>query len=175
MKTPKYQRILVALDGSDCSELALEHAVALAQTYHAKLRLLYVIDEVAFNIGQPRTPQGFWQTVRAAGKDILHSAKELAAENGIAAQTKLVEIPTMGSLIRHVAEVIVQQGVRDRADLVVIGTHGRRGVSRLMLGSVAEGVLRGSPVPVLLIPGPPRAKDIAGNGLSVCDDRIHRQ
>jgi nucleotide-binding universal stress UspA family protein len=153
MKTHLYQRILVALDGSDCSELALRHAVRLAQTYRAKLRLLHVIDEVAFNVGQPDTPQEFWRTVRAAGKDILGSAKARAAESGIAAQTKLLEIPTMGSLIRHVAEVVVQEAVRDRADLVVIGTHGRRGLSRLILGSVAEGVLRGSPVPVLLIPG----------------------
>jgi nucleotide-binding universal stress UspA family protein len=153
MKTRLYQRILVALDGSDCSELALRHAVQLARTYRAKLRLLHVIDEVAFNVGQPDTPKEFWQTVRAVGKDILRSAKARAAESGVAAQTKLLEIPTMGSLIRHVAEVIVQEAVRDHADLVVIGTHGRRGLSRLILGSVAEGVLRGSPVPVLLIPG----------------------
>ena len=154
MKAPSYQRILVALDGSDCSGLALGHAVQLARTYHAKLRLLHVIDEFAFNIGQPRTPQEFWQAARAAGKDILSRAKELSAKSGVAAQTKLIEMLTMGSLIRHVAEVIVQEAVRDRADLVVIGTHGRRGVNRLMLGSVAEGVLRGSPVPVLLVPGP---------------------
>ena len=109
MKTRLYQRILVALDGSDCSELALRHAVRLAQTYRAKLRLLHVIDEVAFNVGQPDTPQEFWQTVRAAGKDILRSAKAHAAKSGIAAQTKLLEIPTMGSLIRHVAEVIVHR------------------------------------------------------------------
>jgi len=160
MKTPKYRRILVALDGSDCSGCALGHAVALARTYHAKLRLLHVIDEVAFDIGQPRTPQEFWQAVRTEGKDILHRAKELAAKNAIVAQAKLVEIPKMGSLIRHVAEVIVQEAVRDRADLVVIGTHGRRGMSRLILGSVAEGVLRRSPIPILLIPGPP-AQDIS--------------
>ncbi|HEV8110661.1 MAG TPA: universal stress protein [Burkholderiales bacterium] len=153
MKKLIYRRILVAMDGSECSELALRHAVQFARTHRAKLHLLYVVDEIGLNVGQPRTPDEFWQAVRKAGKGTLDKAKAQAAESGIATQTKLIEIPTMGSLVRHVAEVIVQEAVRSRADLVVVGTHGRRGLSRLLLGSVAEGVLRHCTVPVLLVRG----------------------
>jgi nucleotide-binding universal stress UspA family protein len=81
------------------------------------------------------------------------NAKARAARDGVKAETKLTEIRSFGSLVNRVPDVIVQEARRWRADLIVIGTHGRRGLSKLLLGSVADGVVRTSATSVLLIRG----------------------
>ena len=148
-----YERILVALGGSPCSVVALRHATQLALAQGSKLRLLHVINEVGPNVGHPRIPEKFWKAKRRAGKRILNSAKSRAAKSGAEAEAKMLEIATMGTLVRHIPEVIVKEAERWPADLVVIGTHGGRGLNRFLLGSVADGVLRRSSVPVLLVRG----------------------
>lgn len=149
-----YNRILVALDGSATSERALQHAIRLASEQRAELRLLHVVDELGVNLGQTPTPDAFWASARKAGDRILEEARTRASMVGIEADTKLLEIRSLGALIRRVADLIVEDAQRWPADLIVIGTHGRRGLSKVLLGSVAEGVIRTSPVPVLLIHGP---------------------
>ena len=151
-----YRRVLAALDGSPSSGLALRHAIETARLHGARLRLVHVVDELGFNVGHPRTPQEFWKAVRRAGKLILENGRERAAQEGIEAETKLLEIRTVGALVRHVPEVIANEAARWKADLLVIGTHGRRGLNRLLLGSVATGVVRAASVPVLLVRGPAR-------------------
>jgi nucleotide-binding universal stress UspA family protein len=83
-----------------------------------------------------------------AGKRILAEAAATAGKAGLPADTRLVEIETLQG---RVADVIVQEARAWQAALIVVGTHGRRGLSHLFLGSVAEGVVRIAPVPVLLI------------------------
>ncbi|HLB16507.1 MAG TPA: universal stress protein [Burkholderiales bacterium] len=94
---------------------------------------------------------------RKAGMRILENASVRAVKAGIEPQTKLLEIRTLGALVRRVADAIVEDAERWSADLIVIGTHGRRGLSKLFLGSVAEGVVRISSIPVLLIRGTDRS------------------
>jgi nucleotide-binding universal stress UspA family protein len=151
-----YKRILVAIDGSETAERALREGVALAKAHRARLRLVHVVDELTVAGERPATLTDYWKAVRQAGERILESARTHAAKTGIAAETRLAEIRTFGSVVRRVPDVIVDEAERWRADLVVIGTHGRRGLSKLLLGSVADGVVRTSGASVLLIRGTAR-------------------
>jgi nucleotide-binding universal stress UspA family protein len=148
-----YRRILVALDGSDTSELALRQAIRLAKVHGARSRLLHVVDELAIGPEPTHTVDDFWRAARHAGERILERAQARAAKAGVKPETKLLEMRTLGALVRRVATAIMAESERWRADLLVIGTHGRRGLSKLVLGSVADGVVRTSARPVLLIPG----------------------
>jgi nucleotide-binding universal stress UspA family protein len=146
-----YKRILVAVDGSETAALALRQAIELARASGARLRLVHVVDEMAGGVAPGRTPDDFWRAAREGGERILRDARALAAKAGAEPETKLVEIRTLGALFRRVSAVIAAESDRWRADLVVLGTHGRRGVSKLVLGSVADGVVRTCGSPVLLV------------------------
>jgi nucleotide-binding universal stress UspA family protein len=146
-----YRRILVAVDGSGTSELALRQAIGLAKAHGARLRLVHVVDELGVKLERTRTLDEFWRAARQAGERILDRARARALTAGIEPETRLLEVRTLGALVRRVATVIVAESERWRADLVVIGTHGRRGLSKLVLGSVADGVVRTCGRPVLLV------------------------
>jgi nucleotide-binding universal stress UspA family protein len=143
-----YQRILVPIDGSKTAERALHEAVKLAAG-KAKLRLVYVIEAI-----YPLDAEGYayidyealQEAVRSTGERTLAQAVETVRRSGITAETALLEEPG-----ERVANVIDDEAVSWKADLIVIGTHGRSGLGRLLLGSVAEGVVRGASVPVLLV------------------------
>jgi len=143
-----YKRILVAIDGSETSNVGLRHAIQLAKEHHAQLRLVNVVDEINLNIDAPGELIEFQERLMKAGTALLQKARKVAAKAALEPETKLLEIL---SLDQKVADVIVEEAKHWRADLVVIGTHGRRGLSRVFLGSVAEGVVRTSTTPVLLI------------------------
>ena len=151
-----YRRILVAVDGSKASGLALRQAIQLAKEQQARLRVVHVVDELLLNVETPRELKEYWGAVRKGGERVLEQASAHAAKAGIDSETKLLEIRTMGGLVRRIADVVVNEAERWRADLIVIGTHGRRALRRLLLGSVAEGVIRMSAAPVLLVRGPRR-------------------
>ena len=148
-----FKRILVAVDGSETSERALREGVALAEAHRARLRLVHVVDEMTARSATPSTPADFWKAARKAGALLLEGARARAAQDGIEPETKLLEIRTFGSLIRRVPNLVVEDARRWEADLIVIGTHGRRGLSKLLLGSVADGVVRTSATSVLLVRG----------------------
>jgi nucleotide-binding universal stress UspA family protein len=152
-----YQRILVATDGSATSERALREAIRLAKEQGARLRVVHVLDELTAKGEVPSTPAEFWKAVRKAGGRILESARARALAEGVEPETKLLEIRTFGSLVRRVPNLIVEEARRWSADLIVIGTHGRRGLSKLLLGSVADGVVRTAGTSVLLIRGAERS------------------
>jgi nucleotide-binding universal stress UspA family protein len=146
-----YSKILVALDGSDTSLHALQQAIELARNLSATLRIVHVVDmnwlplgpELAIDI------EAISAVRRSAGEKILAVARETAQKAGLEAESTLMETETP---TQHVAETIAKEASRWPADVVVLGTHGRRGFERMLLGSVAEGMARRSPVPVLLIP-----------------------
>jgi nucleotide-binding universal stress UspA family protein len=115
--------------------------------------VVHVLDELTAKGEVPSTPAEFWKAVRKAGGRILESARARALEEGVEPETKLLEIRTFGSLVRRVPNLIVEEARRWSADLIVIGTHGRRGLSKLLLGSVADGVVRTAGTSVLLIRG----------------------
>jgi nucleotide-binding universal stress UspA family protein len=142
-----YTRILVPVDGSDCSGAALDHGLRLAHEQQAEVRLVHVIDtEVLYTFeGVNVAPiEAAW---RQAGQEILDGAERYARQAGIT-KTSAALLETGG---RRVAAVIVAECAHWSADLIVMGTHGRHGLEHLLLGSVAEGIVRTTLVPVLLI------------------------
>jgi len=143
-----YERILVPVDGSDTSNCGLEEASRLAKEQGAKLKCLHVIDEhfLAHDyLGFAYMPDLF-ETLRKNGETILEEAGAKAVKAGVSAESVLRE--GGGS---HVSETILDEAKTWGADLIVMGTHGRRGISHLAIGSDAELVVRGSTVPVLLV------------------------
>jgi len=146
-----YQRILVPIDGSPTSNKGLAEAIAVARLTGGRIRLLHIVNEHAINCGVEGAA-GFWGEMVAAlqdaGRNILELARRHVAAEGINVDSVMPEV--CGS---RVADVVAEQAATWQADLIVIGTHGRRGVRRLMLGSDAEQVLRSAPVPVLLVRG----------------------
>ena len=146
-----FKRILVAVDGSHTAELALQEAIKLAAEVRAQLRIVHVVDIVNLNLSTEfPNPTEIWDAMTKAGKEILRKAAAAANEAGIAVESGLIEIDTLG---QRIPEVIAADADAWSAELVVIGTHGRRGLSRLLMGSVAEGVVRVATKPVLLIRG----------------------
>jgi nucleotide-binding universal stress UspA family protein len=146
-----YSRILLAIDESPASERAVEHAAGLAKGLSATLRILHVVDMGWLTLGPELAVdvETGAETRRAAGDKLLASALERVRAAGVEAEVKLGET---GAPMEWLATEIDDEAKRWPADLVVMGTHGRRGVERLVLGSVAEGVARRSAVPVLLVP-----------------------
>lgn len=144
-----YSRLLVPLDGSPTSLLALEHAAALARMSGGAVVLLHVIEPMRHSSGFER-PKVYIEDVRprflAAGQALLDEAAERLRADGIEVETVLLE-----SSVERVSEQIAKQAEASRCDLVILGTHGRRGVGRLLLGSDAEAVARIAPVPVMLV------------------------
>lgn len=148
-----YAKILVAVDGSDTSRHAIEKALELAKAFSATLRIVHVVDMSWLPIG----PEIGIDTAvmsaarRGVGENVVSSARDAAQQAGFEAEAVLLETETP---VEHVAEAIAREAARWPADLVVLGTHGRRGIQHLMLGSVAERMARLSSAPVLLIPSP---------------------
>ncbi len=144
-----YKRILVPVDGSSVSNLGLKQAMKMARGGRAKVRLLHVVEEFGAFM-TPDTGAGIGpvlDSLRAAGKRTLARIERRARASGLKPSTALVE-----NFAGRVADAIVDEVKRWRPDLVIMGTHGRRGIKRMLLGSDAELVIRSSPVPVLLVP-----------------------
>lgn len=140
-----YRRILVPLDGSPTSERGLEEAIRLARWARAELRLVHVVDSAAAASGVGEMTDVV-PAIRLTGASILARSKSRAAEQGVDADTVLVE-----GLTGRAADVVVDQARSWGADLIVMGTYGRRGLARALQGSDADRVLRSAPVPVLLL------------------------
>lgn len=146
-----YKRILVAVDGSSISHLALQEAVNLSKALQARLRIVTVVETVM--ISGKADYVDFNAVKKAAigyGEEELNKAKQLAQKGGVDAETKLIEIKRTGDRVR---DMISKEADEWPADVIVIGTHGRRGFSGLLMGSVAEGLVHMANKPVLLIRG----------------------
>ena len=146
-----YQRILVPVDGSATAAKGLDEAIRLAKITGASLELVNVVDEMSLALGieaYTAYSQDVIAKLRDGAREILEKAQQQAAAADVGADTKIIE--TFGA---RVADLIVDEAVAAKADLIVIGTHGRRGVGRLFLGSDAQQILRLAPVPVLLVRG----------------------
>ena len=151
-----YQRILVPVDGSHTSTLGLQEAIRIAIDQRARLKLISVVDEliIAQNFEGLINAGDMIDTLRESGKKAINNALALVKKHDLKAETTTFE--TVGD---RVADVIVREAKKCKADLIVMGTHGRRGFNRMVLGSDAEGVLRNSPVPALMLRSPePRAR-----------------
>ncbi|SPJ18688.1 Universal stress protein [Burkholderiales bacterium] len=146
-----YQRILIAADGSNASDLALNEAVKLAAKLQSQLRIVHVIDVRILSGESAFLDAGdLEKALVESGERVLQKAAATAGNAGIKAETKLLKIEDFR---QRIADGIVGESAAWPAELIVVGTHGRRGLSHLFLGSVAEGIVRISQVPVLLIRG----------------------
>lgn len=146
-----YQRILAAVDGSRTSDHALREAVRLAKDQQAALHIVYVVDMVPLIWDvEFLDSEAIQRALRQEGRTVMDRARETAKSAGVEAEALLAEIGTPG---QRVADRIVEAATAWPADLLVIGTHGRRGLDHLLLGSIAEGVARLAPMPVLLVRG----------------------
>jgi nucleotide-binding universal stress UspA family protein len=143
-----FKHILLGTDGSAASEHAAALAVSLARTHGAKLTALYVVDPYPYlGIGETN-PMGFQAYMAAAQQ---HAAQAHAKVAQLCSESQ-PQVPLEVKLVEDVAAArgIVEIAEQDRADLVVVGSHGRTGVARLVLGSVAAKVVAQSHVPVLV-------------------------
>lgn len=149
-----YKRILVPVDGSETSNKAVVAALQLARESGGRVRLVHALDELAYLTGYEYTGD-LLKVARDYAEKVLVDALDMAKSAGVPADTKLMDVPG-----GRLGELIAEEARSWEADLVVVGTHGRRGVSRVLLGSGAEQVLRLAPVPVLAVRAPeePAAK-----------------
>jgi nucleotide-binding universal stress UspA family protein len=146
-----YQNILVPVDGSTTSNLAIQEAARLAQHQgqNAHLELVHVVADIHLMDANSYINYDEMKEIETSiGKKILAQAQTLARQAGMTAEVKLLEAGG-----ERIASILVAEATRWPADLIVIGTHGRSGFSRVLFGSVAEGVIRTAHVPVLLIRG----------------------
>lgn len=144
-----YKHILVAVDGSDTSNVALKEALTLAKEQHSALRLVHVVDlTLAYSDAAAPSLLAYQKALEAAGEKVIADCSAAVRTAGVDFDSNLIVIEALG---QHVYDAIEEEAKRWPADLIVIGTHGRRGVRRLFLGSVAEGLVRVSSKPVLLV------------------------
>ena len=138
-----YDRILVPTDGSTAGEHALEHAIDLARTHEATIQVLYVVTVSGYGgIPIETAWEGVSDALYAEGHDAVERAESIVPAD-VDVETHVLE----GSPSR----TIVDQATPDSCDLIVMGTHGRNGIDRLLLGSVTERVVRRADIPVLAV------------------------
>ena len=144
-----YLKILVPVDGSATSKAGLREAISLAKGQGAQLQLVNVADQhyIAMMGLESSVAMGdMLEATKRSGRAILRNAEAVAKKAGVRASGVLLE-----TLTGPAADPIVRQAKKWGADLIVLGTHGRRGVRRLLMGSDAEQIVRNAPVPVMLV------------------------
>ena len=146
-----YGKILVPVDGSETSIAGLDEAIQIAKLVGGKIRILHVVNEliIDYAFGSGLYANTVIESMRSDGQKILNQAEARARQQGLEPEAVLIE-----SIGGPAAQFIVEQAKEWPADLVVMGTHGRRGLRRLALGRDAETVLRSVAAPVLLVRRP---------------------
>ena len=148
-----FKRIMVAIDGSKTSNRALREAIKIGKDQRAMLRLIHVVDEMPAYITMGEVSysiEDYRKSMREGGRKVLAAAAAKAKVSRVRFDTKLA---VTAGLSTRIWEVMNKEAKRWRADLIVIGTHGRRGFDRFIVGSVAEGIIRASGMPVLVVHG----------------------
>jgi len=143
-----YQKILVPVDGSKTAQRGLQEALKLAKALNSTIRLIHVVNEfavIATYEGMVYSKE-LVDSLIQSGKKVLAQAEQDVRAAGVAVQSELVEARS-----GQAGTEILHDATKSKADLIVLGTHGRRGLSRLLMGSDAEQVVRQSNVPVLLV------------------------
>ncbi len=142
-----FKKILVPMDGSNTSNKALDYAIKMAGSEKAQLRLVHCIDELSLLGGHEYSGE-LIQLARDNAQTILKAGLVATHAANIEADTRLID-----RVGQRLGESVADAAGDWGADLIVIGTHGRRGIGRVLLGSGSEQIMRMSPVPVLMIRG----------------------
>jgi nucleotide-binding universal stress UspA family protein len=143
-----YRRILVPIDGSDTAQRGLQEALGLAKAFDSSLVLLHVVEyyPMMMEMATATTWEMVTTDLRKHGQQVLERAHDAAKAAGVASESHLED-----AAAARVCDVIVDQAREHRCDLIVMGTHGRRGIEHALVGSDAERVIRMSPLPLLLV------------------------
>lgn len=149
-----YKKIICPIDGSPTSDCGMVEAIHLAKDQNAKLLFLHIIDTYfpILDVTGDLNVVYISEIMRNNGKKVIKKAEGFAEAAGVYAESKIVE-----ALGGRVSKFVLSQVDEWSADLIVMGTHGLRGIEHLIIGSDAETVVRTSPVPVLLVRNKPAA------------------
>jgi nucleotide-binding universal stress UspA family protein len=148
-RSAMFTRILVAIDGSRTSQRALDAAIELAVTHGATLQPYYVVESGPMYMDVPGyDPSTLHSSLMQQGASLAAEAADAMRKRGVTGEVVTVE----ATAADDVATLVVAAAKAFNADLLVMGTHGRKGFQRLILGSIAEQCLRQATMPVLLIP-----------------------
>jgi nucleotide-binding universal stress UspA family protein len=150
-----YGNILVPIDGSEASAGAFDEAIKIARKLGSRIRLVHIVNEFIFGGGDGAEIYSgdLIESLRNGGKSLLAHAAAHARRQEVETDSLMIE--SMGT---SAADFIVEQARQWPADLIVMGTHGRRGIVRVAMGSDAESVVRIASVPVLLVRKAPQRR-----------------
>ncbi|HLB72254.1 MAG: universal stress protein [Candidatus Methanoperedens sp.] len=139
-------KILIATDGSEYTKKAIDYGVDLAKSLGAKLYAAYIVDTAAFaSIPMDAAWESMYGLLRQEGDEATKYVEEKATSEGLEIERVTIE--------GHPAEEIIKYADKNSIDLIVMGTLGKSGLDRFLLGSVAEKVVRTSKIPVLVVRG----------------------
>lgn len=144
-----FKHILVPIDGSPTAALAVDKAIGLAKAFQARVTAIYVIDPYPFaGVGTDFAygQADYLSAANAEANAAIKAAKEVFEQAGVSVTTSVIEAHTAWRGVVQAAESL-------QADLIVMGSHGRSGLEKLLLGSVAQAVLAHSPLPVMVVRG----------------------
>jgi nucleotide-binding universal stress UspA family protein len=146
MASKLVKKILIATDGSEHTKKAVEYGIELAKNTGAELYAIYVIDTAAFaSIPMDAAWESMYELLRQEGDEATKYVSELAESEGLSIERVTSE--------GHPGEEILKYADKNSIDLIVMGTLGKSGLDRFLLGSVAEKVVRISKIPVLVVRG----------------------
>ncbi|NJD76015.1 MAG: universal stress protein [Candidatus Methanoperedens sp.] len=146
MTSRLYKKILISTDGSEYTKNAVEYGIELAKSTEAKLYTIYVVDTAAFaSIPMDAAWESMYELLKQEGDEATKYVAEKALAEGLDIERLTVE--------GHPAEEIIKYAEQNSVDVIVMGTLGKTGLDRFLLGSVAEKVVRTSKIPVLVVRG----------------------
>jgi len=146
MSSKIYKKILIATDGSEYTKNAVDYGIDLAKNTDAKLLTIYVVDTAAFaSIPMDAAWESMYELLRQEGDVAMKYVAEKAGEEGMEVEANIIE--------GHPADEIIKYSEKNSISVIVLGTLGKSGLDRFLLGSVAEKVVRNSKIPVLVVRG----------------------
>ena len=146
MASNLYKKILIATDGSEHTKRAVDYGVDLSKNTGAKIHAVYVVDTAAFaSIPMDAAWESMYELLRQEGDEATKYVAEKAEAEDLETERLTVE--------GHPAEEIIKYAEDNAIDVIIMGTIGKSGLDRFLLGSVAEKVVRTSKIPVLVVRG----------------------
>lgn len=146
MASKFYEKILIATDGSEYTKNAVDYGIDIAKSTGAKLFAIYVVDTAAFaSIPMDAAWESMYELLKQEGDLAVKYVAERAQVEGLEVEGNLIE--------GHPADEIIKYSEKNSISLIVMGTLGKSGLDRFLLGSVAEKVVRNSKIPILVVRG----------------------
>lgn len=144
-----FKRILVPVDDNPISMKAAQEAIELSSQLNAKIEFIHILDEQNIVFSEVFTTYpSIKEALRKVGEELLSKINEMARSASIDFESKLIELRAAEG---RIPEKIIEEATNWSADLIMIGSHGRRGINKFLLGSIALNVIQSTSIPVLLI------------------------